>query len=114
MCLAIHAPAPYVSVRHLPDRGVATGADLPLDFQTLADDLPFHLPPTQLTQRLGALIRRYVAARSAELADTIARHLQALYLHPTLRDAPEQEAYRAAARHWRLLAAAGRHPVTNT
>jgi len=76
------------------------------DIQVLADDLPFHLPPDALKTRLAGLIRSYVHQRSVQLAETVVRHLEALYLHPALRGATDQQAaLRHCARHWRWLAA---------
>ena len=76
-----------------------------LDIQLLADDLPFHLAPDALRGHLADLIRRYVHAPSAQLAQTVVLHFQALYLHPALRDAADQQlALRHCARHWRWLA----------
>ncbi len=70
-----------------------------------ADDLA-RLEPGALEVRLGDLIRRYAHQRSVELADTVIRHIEALYLHPEVCKDPEQHcAYRRFARHWRCLAA---------
>jgi hypothetical protein len=78
---------------------------LGLDIQLIADDLPFHLAPDALRPRLASLIRRYVHAPSTQLAETVVHHIEALYLHPALRDAADQQvALRHCARHWRWLA----------
>lgn len=75
--------------------------------QLSADDLA-RLDPPILERRLGDLIRNYVHQRSAELADTVIRHLEALYLHPSLCQDPNRQcAYRLLARHWRCIAAQG-------
>ena len=43
------------------------------------------------------------------LADTVIRHIEALYLHPDLfKDPDRQGAYRRFACHWRCLAAQSR------
>lgn len=63
------------------------------------------LAPGTLEVRLGDLIRRYVRGRSAELAQSVVRHIEALYLHPELRDPALFCAYRRLATHWRWLAA---------
>lgn len=77
-----------------------------LDIQLLADDLPAHLTPDALRLRLAELIRRYVQAPSAQLAETVVKHVQALYLHPAMRYAADQQAaLRRLACHWRCLAA---------
>ena len=73
--------------------------------QLSADDLA-RLEPRVLEGRLGDLIRRYVHQRSADLADAVIRHIEALYLHPDLcKDPDRQCAYRRFACHWRCLAA---------
>ena len=71
-------------------------------------------PPTDLDleglasqaikDRLGDLIRRYVRARSGNLARAVVRHLEALCQHSDLDDDPTQRcAYRRLAQHWRWL-----------
>lgn len=76
--------------------------------QVSVDDLA-RLEPHVLEGRLGDLIRGYVHQRSADLADLVIRHLDALYLHPDLcKDPGQQCAYRRLARHWRCLAEQGR------
>ncbi|MFE8032409.1 ATP dependent RNA helicase [Thiohalocapsa marina] len=69
------------------------------------DDLPVHLSPETLKQRLADLIRLAARQGSGPLTETVARHLQALYLHPSPRlDPVERAAYCRAAKHWRGLA----------
>jgi hypothetical protein len=63
------------------------------------------LAPEALEGRLRDLIRRYVFARSAELAQSVVRHVEALCSHPELRDPALFCAYRQLATHWRWLAA---------
>ena len=63
------------------------------------------LAPEALEGRLGDLIRRYVRARSAELAQSVVRHVEALCCHPELRDPALFCVYRQLATHWRWLAA---------
>lgn len=77
------------------------------DFEVLTDDIPNDLALDALKKDLGDLIRRYVRdGRSAALASRVVRHCQALYLHPALRDQPdEQDAFRDLAVHWRRLGA---------
>ena len=62
------------------------------------------LAPEALEGRLGDLIRRYVGSRSAELAQSVVRHVEALCCHPELRDPALFCAYRQLATHWRWLA----------
>jgi hypothetical protein len=77
-----------------------------LDPSSVAHSIPQHLSVDALKARLRALVRRYVDARSPQLAQAVVHHSQALYLHPALRDEPEQlVAFCRLARHWRLLAA---------
>lgn len=64
-----------------------------------------HLEPEALERRLGDLIRRYAHGRSAELARSVTRHLEALIRHPQVRDPALFCAYRRLATHWRWLAA---------
>jgi len=74
----------------------------------LATDDLVRLDRPVLESRLGDLIRRYVREASAEQAESVVRHIDALYLHPDVcRDPEEQCAYRRFARHWRCIA--GRH-----
>jgi hypothetical protein len=74
--------------------------------ETLVDDLPLHLPPEALKQRIGALVRRYVQGRSPQIAQAVARLSEALAWHPALRDEPEEViAFCRLNWHWRLLAA---------
>lgn len=70
-----------------------------------ADDLA-HLEADVLRARLGELIRGYARQGTAELAESVVDHIEALYLHPCYcREPEEQCAFRRLARHWRLLAA---------
>jgi hypothetical protein len=63
------------------------------------------LKPEDLELHLGELIRRYVRHRSADLAERVVESIEALYLHPDLRqDAERFCAYRRLRRHWRWLA----------
>jgi hypothetical protein len=64
-----------------------------------------HLEPQTLEVRLGDLIRRYVRGRSAELAQSVVGHIEALIQHPEVRDPALFCAYRRLATHWRWLAA---------
>lgn len=63
------------------------------------------LAPETLEGRLRDLIRGYVRARSAELAQSVVGHIEALCRHPELRDPALFCAYRRLATHWRWLAA---------
>lgn len=63
------------------------------------------LAPEALEGRLRDLIRGYVRARSAELAQSVVSHIEALCRHPELRDPALFCAYRRLATHWRWLAA---------
>jgi hypothetical protein len=63
------------------------------------------LEPEALKGRLRDLIRAYVRARSAGLAQSVVSHIEALYRHPELRDPALFCAYRRLAIHWRWLAA---------
>jgi len=77
-----------------------------LDLQTFADDLPLHLPADALKQHIRSLIRCYVHRRSPDLAQQVARYSEALALHPSVRDAPDElSAFCRLKWHWRLLAA---------
>jgi hypothetical protein len=62
------------------------------------------LDPPVLEGRLRDLIRGYVRQRSAELAQAVVEHLDALCLHSDLHDPSLFCAYRRLARHWRWLA----------
>jgi len=76
------------------------------DLETFADELPLHLPPEALKQRIRSLVRCYVHRRSPQLAQQVARCSEALALHPALREAPEDlSAFCHLNWHWRLLAA---------
>ncbi len=63
------------------------------------------LEPEALEGRLRDLIRGYVRTRSAGLAQSVVRHIEALCSHPDLRDPTLFCAYRRLATHWRWLAA---------
>jgi hypothetical protein len=68
------------------------------------DDLPVHLHPEAIERRLANLIRAYVHGRSSALALAVARHCEALLLHPAMRHQPERlEGLCHLASHWRLL-----------
>jgi len=86
----------------------ASDPSLPLAEPDLADapasDLTLIEPPT-LERRLSALIREYVRARSASLAQSVVRHIEALCLHPDNDDPALVCAYQRLAVHWRWLAA---------
>jgi len=76
------------------------------DKAILSDDLPLHLPAEALKQRLGALVRHYAQCRSRQVAQAVARHSEALSLHPALRDQTDQlQAFCRLKWHWRMLAA---------
>lgn len=69
-----------------------------------ADDLPVHLHPEAIERRLADLVRAYVHGRSSALALSVARHCEALLLHPAMRSQPERlEGLCHLAGHWRLL-----------
>ncbi|EXJ14940.1 hypothetical protein [Imhoffiella purpurea] len=69
-----------------------------------ADDLG-RLDRRVLESKVGDLIRGYAHEGTAERAESVVRHLEALYLHPEVcRDPEEQCAYRRFARHWRWIA----------
>lgn len=75
------------------------------------------LDPPVIQRRIGRLMRAYLRTRSADLARSIVRHLEALCGHPRL-DAGHEErcVYRRLTRHWRLLAeqgTGGRHALTS-
>jgi hypothetical protein len=83
--------------------GRPLGNEIPAD---LPIELPVNLPLEIMQQSIASLVREYVQARSADLADKVASYSGALALHPALRDAPEQCAgFCRLSRHWRLLAA---------
>lgn len=77
-----------------------------IDLDPLADEMPTKLPPDDLKQHLGDLVRRYVRdGRSPQLAHRVIRYCQALYLHPDLSSQPEEQgAFLSLAQHWRCLA----------
>lgn len=76
------------------------------DLGGLPEELPVHMAPEAIEQRLADLIRAYVHRRSAELARCVVRHCEALLLHPALRNQPDRlDGLCCLARHWRLLAA---------
>ncbi len=62
------------------------------------------LEPATLEGRLRDLIRGYVRQRSAELAQAVVEHLDALCLHTDFHDPSLFCAYRRLACHWRWLA----------
>lgn len=77
--------------------------------QLKADDLQ-RLDPPVLELRLGELIRLYTRHCTSELADSVARHFEALYLHPDISSNTTQQcALRRFAAHWRWLAARQRN-----
>ncbi|ADC61505.1 hypothetical protein [Allochromatium vinosum] len=76
-----------------------------LDVRPSADSL-VHLGSDVLRDRLSDLIRRYAHQATADLAEAVVAHIDALYLRPDFRlDPAEQCAYRRFARHWHWLAA---------
>ncbi|MGB5832916.1 MAG: ATP dependent RNA helicase [Thiohalocapsa sp.] len=76
------------------------------DKAILTDDLPLHLSPEALKQRIRALVRRYTNRRSPQIARAVVQHSEALSLHPALRDQPDQlKAFCQLKWHWRMLAA---------
>lgn len=78
----------------------------PFDTDPIQETLPLHLPPEQLKARLADLIRCAVTQGTAAIAKTVARHFQALSLHPQLAaNLEERAAYCRSARHWHGLAA---------
>jgi hypothetical protein len=86
----------------------ASDPSLPLAAPDLADALASDLTliaPQTLERRLSALIREYVRARSASLAQSVVRHIEALCLHPDNDDPALFCAYQRLAVHWRWLAA---------
>ena len=70
---------------------------------TVNNDLS-RLDQRSLEHRVGDLIRRYVRDRSAVLALSVVRHIEALIRHPDVRDPALLCAYRRLATHWRWLA----------
>jgi hypothetical protein len=76
---------------------------VPTPFFDQSPDLSL-LEPEALESRLRDLIRGYVRARSAGLAQSVVKHIEALYSHPQLRDPALFCAYRRLAAHWRWLA----------
>lgn len=76
-----------------------------IDIAALDEDLPTHLSPDVIKQRIRSLVRRYVHRRSPQIARAIVRHGEALCLHPALHDEPDQlAAFCRLTRHWRMLA----------
>ena len=72
----------------------------------LSNEDLLRLEPDVLRARLGDLIRHYARHASAELAESVVAHVEALYLQPSVcRDPEEQCCYRRFVRHWRWLAA---------
>lgn len=83
-----------------------------LDTRLMTDDLA-RLDASELRTRLANLIRRYSRQGSAELAERVLLHIEAVCLHPGLcPDADQLCAYRRLARHWRLLAERQRRAQT--
>lgn len=69
-----------------------------------ASDLD-RLEPSTLELRLGELIRLYTRECTLDLAESVVRHLEALYLHPQIAGNDLQQcALRRFACHWRWLA----------
>jgi hypothetical protein len=93
----------------------ATSSHSSLSDSSLAfDSLPLHLPPEQLKARLVSLIQAAVKHGAATVAETVARHFQALSLHPELTfDLDERAAYCRGARHWLGLAAVSDRPESH-
>lgn len=56
---------------------------------------------------IADLVRRYARGPSLALAQSVARHCEALCTHPELRDPESYCAYRRLARHWGFLARVG-------
>jgi hypothetical protein len=56
---------------------------------------------------LADLVRRYAREPSLALAQSVARHCEALCGHPEVRDPETYCAYRRLARHWGFLARLG-------
>jgi hypothetical protein len=72
--------------------------------QLKAADLE-RLEPPILESRLGELIRMYTRDCTLDLAESVVRYLEALYLHPQLAGSHDQQcALRRFACHWRWLA----------
>ncbi|MCP5160030.1 MAG: ATP dependent RNA helicase [Gammaproteobacteria bacterium] len=58
-----------------------------------------------LEAQLSQLIREYLNRRSSDMAMSVARHIEALCVHPDYRGSWEERcAYRRLARHWNGLA----------
>lgn len=75
-----------------------------LDTRLMTDDLA-RLDANELRTRLANLIRGYSRQGSAERAEHVLLHIEAVCLHPDLcPDADQLCAYCRLARHWRLLA----------
>ena len=65
------------------------------------------LPPETIKQRLGQLIRHYVASRSPAIASSVVRHIEVLCAHPAYDgDSHERCAFLRLRAHWRWLAQA--------
>jgi hypothetical protein len=66
------------------------------------------LDPRAIEQRLGPLMRRYLASRSAAAAGRVARHIEALCCHPDFFGTNDERCvYLRLARQWRWLADQG-------
>ena len=79
--------------------------------QLKATDLE-RLEPRVLELRLSELIRRYTRECTLDLAESVVRHLEALYLHPQIAGNHLQQcALRRFASHWRWRAEQHRHGV---
>ena len=79
--------------------------------QLKAADLE-RLEPSVLELKLGELIRLYTRECTLELAESVVRHLEALYLHPEIAGNRDQQcALRRFACHWRWLAEQHRRGV---
>ena len=61
--------------------------------------------PDVIRLRLGVLISRYLREGSAELAQLVVAHMEALCQDPNLRDPDLFCGYRRLIRHWRWLSA---------
>lgn len=72
--------------------------------QLKAADLE-RLEPSVLERRLGELIRLYARECTLDLAESVVRHLEALYLHPKVAvNCDQQCALRRFASYWRWRA----------
>ncbi len=75
-----------------------------LDTQLALDDLA-RMQPRALEERLGNLIRHYARHCSADIAESVILHIEALHLRSDLFSGAEQDCvYRRFVRHWRWLA----------